>query len=363
MKIDILSYRLHNQRLSQTEFTSPAEVVSWFGAVQAQDFAGAKWAVGQRVRNATEAEIDRAFNEGKILRTHVMRPTWHFVAPADLRWLLKLTGPRVHAANGYQYRSLEISSSLRQQSHKIFEKTLKGGNHLTREELALALKQAGISPEDQLKITYLVLSSELDGIICSGPRRGRQFTYALLEERVPPGRDLARDEALAELTRRYFTSHGPASLADFAWWSGLTGADAKSGLEMVRAELTGETVSGQIYWFKDLGEIDKESSPAIHLLPDYDEYGVGYTDRSLIYDTMHDGLLDARGSFIAQYVIVINGQIKGTWKRTLQRNSVTVEINPFQPLKKAETNAVQQAAERYAKFLELPCTLNFGQAR
>ncbi len=184
--MDIPSYRLHNQRLSQTELTSPVEVVTWFGAVQAQDYAGAKWALGLRLMNATEAEIDRAFDEGKILRTHVMRPTWHFVAPADLRWLLKLTAPRVHAANGYQYRALEISASLMQRSQTIFEKALSGGKYLAREELALALKQAGISSEDQLKITYLVLSSELDGLICSGPRRGRQFTYALLEERVPP---------------------------------------------------------------------------------------------------------------------------------------------------------------------------------
>jgi hypothetical protein len=362
MKIDILSYRLHNQRLSQTEFTAPVEVVSWFGAVQAQDFAGAKWALGQRLKDATEAEIDRAFNEGKIFRTHVMRPTWHFVAPADLRWLLKLTAPRVHVANGYQYRALEISSSLMQQSQTIFEKALSGGKHLSREELAVALRQAGISSEDQLKITYLVLSSELDGLICSGPRRGKQFTYALLEERVPPARTLSRDKALAELTRRYFTSHGPATLQDFVWWSGLTSADAKNGLEMLGAELASERISDQMYWFRDVGQVTKESSPAVHLLPDYDEYGVGYTDRSFIYDTSHDDLLDARGSFIAQYIIVIDGQIRGTWKRTVKKNSVAVEINPFRALKKAETNAVTQAVEGYAKFLDLPCTLAWNKA-
>jgi len=362
MKIDILSYRLRNQLLSQTELTSPVEVVIWFGAVQAQDFAGAKWALGQRVKDATEAEIDRAFNEGKILRTHVMRPTWHFVAPADLRWLLKLTAPRVHAANGYQYRALEISSSLMQQSQTIFEKALRGGKYLTREELALALKQAGISSDDQLKITYLVLSSELDGVICSGPRRGKQFTYALLEERLPPSHDMARDEALAELTRRYFSSHGPATLQDFIWWSGLTSADAKSGLEMLGAELARERISGQLYWFRELGEVTKESSPAVHLLPDYDEYGVGYTDRTLTYDTIHDSLLDARGSFIAQYIIVIDGQIKGTWKRTIRKNSVIVEINPFRTLKKAEKKEVTRAAEGYAKFLGLPCTLAWNEA-
>jgi hypothetical protein len=362
MKFDILSYRLHNQRLSQTEFTSPAEVVSWFGAVQAQDFAGAKWAVGQRVSNTTEAEIDRAFDEGKILRTHVMRPTWHFVAPADLRWLLKLTAPRVHAMNGYQYRSLDISPSLMQRCQTIFEKSLRGGKFLTREELALALKQAGVPSKDQLKITYLVLSSELDGILCSGPRRGKQFTYALLEERVPPARDLARDEALAELTRRYFTSHGPATLQDFVWWSGLTTTDARRGMEMVRAEFGRETISDQIFWFRDGDKITPEKLPAVHLLPDYDEYGVGYTDRTLIYDTTHDSLLDARGSFLAQYIIVIDGQIRGTWKRTLKRKSVEVEMSPFRALKKTEAKAVLQEMERYAKFLDLPCTMTWNES-
>jgi hypothetical protein len=363
MKNDILTHRLHNQCLSQTSFTDPARVVSWFGAVQAQDFAGAKLALGQRMRNPTEAEIDRAFDKGKILRTHVMRTTWHYVAPADIRWLLKLTAPRVHTANGYQYRALGISSSLIHQSQKILEKALKGGKYLTREELASALEQAGISSEIQLKITYLVLSSELDGILCSGPRRGKQFTYALLEERVPPAQALDREAALAELTRRYFTSHGPATLPDFVWWSGLTSTDAKSGLEMVRAELTSEKISDQLYWFKDVGEIKKESSPAIHLLPDYDEYGIGYTDRTLIYDTIHDSLLDARGSFLAQYIIVIDGQIRGTWKRTLKRNSVMVEVNPFRALKKTEMKAVTQAVEDYAGFLDLPYTLAWNGAR
>ncbi len=361
MKFDILSYRLYNQRLSQTGFVSPAEVVSWFGAVQAQDYAGAKWALGQRTKNATEAEIDTAFDEGKILRTHVMRPTWHFVAPADIRWLLKLTAARVHAANGYQYRALEIDPALRSRSQTVMEKALRGGKYLTRDEIAETLTQAGISSQIQLKVTYLVLSGELDGLLCSGPRRGKQFTYALLEERVPPGQHLDRNEALAELTRRYFTSHGPATILDFVWWSGLTSAEAKSGLEMVRSEFAREIIADQTYWFKDGGVVSREKSPAIHLLPDYDEYGVGYTDRRLIYDSSNDGLLDARGAFLAQYTLAIDGQIMGTWKRTLKKNSVTIEVVPFRALKKSETKAIVEAGERYGKFLELPVLFLFQE--
>jgi hypothetical protein len=359
MRIDIPLYRLHNQLLSQTSFTDPAEVVSWFGAMQSQDFAGAKWAVGQRLPGATETEIDRAFNEGRILRTHVMRPTWHFVVPADIRWLLKLTAPRVHAANGYQYRALGIDPVLMSRSQSIIEKTLKGGNHLTREELAASLEQAGITSDIQLKVTYLVLSSELDGLICSGPRRGKQFTYALLEERVPSVPTLDREQALAELTRRYFSSHGPATLQDFTWWSGLTNAEARNGIETVQSQLTCETIDDQKYWFSETGKMTTERSLAVHLLPDYDEYGVGYADRGHIYNTSHDGHLDSRGSFIAQYIVVIDGLIVGTWKRTLKKNLVSIEVVPFREWKKNEMSAIQERGEQYGKYLGLPVSIEF----
>jgi hypothetical protein len=354
MKIDILAYRLHNQCLSQTIFSEPVQVVSWFGAVQAQDYAGAKWALGQRLPNTTETQIDKAYDEGKILRTHIMRPTWHFVAAEDIRWLLKLTAARVHAAMGSVHRSLGIDSTLIHRSQTVVENTLRGGQFLTREELSLALKQAGISSDNQLKITYLIGSGEVDGLLCSGPRRGKQFTYALLEERVPSTRRRDHDEALAELTRRYFTSHGPATLQDFVWWSGLTVADAKSGLEMIGTELASERIDDQTYWFKDIGEIKKERSPAVHFLPDYDEYGIGYTDRALVYDNSNDKFLDARGAFLAQYTLMIDGQIMGTWKPTLKKNSVTMEVVPFRALHKGEIKAMVAAGEKYGKFLGLP---------
>ena len=353
MRTNIPFYRLHNQCLSQTDLAEPAEVVRRFGAVQAQDFAGAKWAVGQRLKTATEAEIDLAFNEGKILRTHIMRPTWHFVAPADIRWLLKLTAPRVHAANAYQYRSLDIGPALISRSQTVLENALKGGKYLTRGQLVLVLHRAGISSENQLKITYLILSSEVDGLICSGPRLGKQFTYALLEERVPSVPPLSHADALAEITRRYFTSHAPATLQDFVWWSGLTSADAKSGMEMAGSQLASETIDGQTYWSMECPEIKNERAPLIHLLPDYDEYGVGYADRSLIYDNSHDKRLDGRGSFLAQYILVIDGSVMGTWKRTMKKNAVSIEVAPFRELKKSEARAVHEAGERYGKFLGL----------
>ncbi len=210
--------RLHNQLLIQHPFDQPNEVVAWLGAVQAQEYGHAKWALGMRLPGATDVDVERAIAEGSILRTHVMRPTWHFVTSADIRWMLELTGPRVHALNAYYYRQQGLDDALFARSNAVLAKALAGGNYLTRPELQAALAGAGIVADGGLRASYLMMRAELDMLICSGPRRGKQFTYALLDERAPAASSLPRDEALAELTRRYFTSHGPATLKDFAWW-------------------------------------------------------------------------------------------------------------------------------------------------
>jgi hypothetical protein len=225
--------RVYNQRLEGPKFQRPGDVVAWFGAVQAQEYALAKWALGLRMEYATDDIIEQAFTDGAILRTHVMRPTWHFVTPADIRWILELTAPRVHAANGTMYRRLELEDALFGRSDEIIARAVEGGRHLTRAELGAALSVAGIDTTNGMRLGYIVHHAELEGVVCSGPRRGRQHTYALIAERAPQARRLARDEALAELTRRYFTSHGPATVKDFAWWSGLTIADVKAGLAML----------------------------------------------------------------------------------------------------------------------------------
>ena len=222
MKIlDIAQHSLHNQYLSSSGFKEPADVVKWFGAVQAQDYSGAKWALGLRLQSATDDAVEKAFGDGNILRTHVMRPTWHFVAPADIRWLLKLTAPRVNAVNGYYYRKFELDDAVFKKSNKALTKALRGGKQLTRDTLRNAVQQAGVATDDLVRSAYILIRAELDGLICSGARKGKQFTYSLLDERQPNSATLERDEALAELTRRYFTSHGPATLQDFVWWSGL----------------------------------------------------------------------------------------------------------------------------------------------
>jgi hypothetical protein len=354
--LDIIGHRLHNQCISASPFRKPSEVVTWLGAVQAQDYAGAKWALGLRLQHATDANIEQAMTDGSILRTHVLRPTWHFVVPEDIRWLLALTAPRVHATNAYYYRMLELDKAIFTRSNTALAKALRDGQQLTRAELASILRQADIAI-DGLRLVHLIIAAELDGIICSGARRGKQFTYALLDDRVPLTKTLERDEALAELARRYFISHGPATEDDFMWWSGLTKADVRSGLEMVKQQMAHEVIDRRTYWFAASEPPAQIGLKDAALLPNYDEYIVGYTDRSAIFDSSHSDKLDARANPLFQNTIVVNGRIAGTWKRILKKQAVVIETNLFTQLTEAENRSVSLAVRKYGEFLELPVAL------
>ena len=357
--LDIAHQRLHNQLITRRTFEKPGDVVEWLGAVQAQDYAAAKWAVGLRLQGTTDDDIEQAFTRGAILRTHLMRPTWHFVSPSDIRWILALTAPRVNAVNAYYYRKLALDDAVFMHSNAVLAKALQGGKQLTRPELASVLQQAGIATDDLQRFTHIMMRAELDGIVCSGARRGKQFTYALLDERAPQARTLDRDEALAEFARRYFTSHGPATLQDFVWWSGLTVADARAGLEMVTSQLMHEVVDGQTYWFSMSTPPAKDLSQAAYLLPNYDEYIVGYTDRSAVFDASHTNKLDPRGNVLFNHTIVMDGQVVGTWKRTIKKDAVMITPSLLTPLNDAETRAFAAAANRYGAFLDMSVNLTF----
>ena len=352
-RLNIARDRLHNQRIGAATLRTPGEVVGWLAAVQAQDYAGAKWALGLRMQSATDNDIERAFAEGSILRTHLIRPTWHFVTPMDIRWMLALTAPRVHAINASMYRKLELNRAILERSNATLSQALQGERQLTRDELRNVLEEAGIVAGGGLRLAYIIMSAELDEVICSGARRGKQFTYALLDERAPHVKSLEREEALAELTRRYFLSRGPATVRDFAKWSGLTIADARRGLDEVKAQLRKEVVDDQAYWFSSSMPSGKDVSPVACLLPAYDEYLSGYKDRSAIGDAEVGVRLAALGNALSG-IIVVDGQIVGAWKRTLRKNAVVIEADLFIRLTEAEDYAVNQAAQKYGEFLELP---------
>jgi hypothetical protein len=349
---DIAARRLHAQRLTGEPFASAVEAVRWLGAVQSQDYGGAKWALGQRTAGAVERDIDLLFDEGVILRTHVLRPTWHFVLPDDIRWLLELTGPRIRAGLAGRYRQLEIDDGVAARACEVFTAVLAGGRSLTRAELGEVLLGAGISPEGQ-RLPHLLARAELEGLVTSGPRRGKQHTYALLEERAPAARSLDRSEALAELATRYFRSHGPAQVQDFVWWSGLTVAAARSAVALAGAALGHEVVEGRDYWF------DAEAGPPCpaageaHLLPNFDEYTVGYRDRAAAMHVDHP----VEPIVILSNVVTIGGRVRGAWRRTVAGGGVRVEVQLLDRIGPVEEAAVQEAGDRLGRFLECPVVL------
>jgi len=347
---DVPHTRLHHQRLTSPQFKTPADVVSWLGAVQAQEYSPAKWAIGQRMRRATDEAIERAFAAGEILRTHVLRPTWHFVAPADIRWMLELTGPRVKATIASYARHVSLDDAAFKRSRKVLATALRDGRHLTRGELRQTFQRAGI-PADGLRAVLLLMRAELDGLICSGPRAGKAFTYALLEERVPKSQALSRDEALIELARRYFTSRGPATLQDFVWWSGLTTADARRGIEMAGSDLSRHVIDGSVCWLPSSMRAVRRPAGAAHLLPVYDEYLVAYKDRSAVVDSRH---CKPGTNLLFGSTFVVNGRVAGTWKSTPSEHGTIVTLSAFAPLSDRVRRAVAQAARRYGAFLERP---------
>lgn len=338
--------RLHRHGLTHRPFASAEAVVAWLGAVQAQDFHGAKWSLGLRMQQATDQGIEQAFNEGQILRTHMMRPTWHFVTPADLRWIMQLTAPRVHAVNAYMYRKLELDDAVLAQSHKVIIKALQSEQYLTREELGAHLNAAGISA-DGMRLGYIVHHAELALIVCSGPRKGKQFSYALVDDRAPQPPRFMGDEALAELTRRFFTGHAPAMIEDFAWWSGLTKADVRKGLEILRSELFSEVIDGKVYWFSPDVELSSQS-PAGMLLPFFDEYTIAYKDHTVFLAAEH---AEQAQTMLLGGSIVVNGQVLGSWRRTFTRKETLIELACFRSMTAPELEVIDAAVKQFGDFV------------
>lgn len=343
---DIRHQRLFQQGLIETPFSTPEEVVAWLGAVQAQEYGPAKWSLGMRTQTAADDVIEQAFNKGRILRTHMMRPTWHFVTPEDIRWIMELTAPRVHALNAYMYRKLELDEALLVRCNDLLAGILEGGKYLTRKEIGLRLAEHGIEANGN-HLGYILHYAELELVVCSGPRRGKQQTYALLDERAPQGKSLVGDEALAELTHRYFTGHGPATDGDFAWWSGLTLTDVRQGLDMVRSDLNHEVIDDQTYWFARDMELRAKPEQAAFLLPTYDEFLIGYAS----FDRARRAGLPDGVDLSFDSTIVVEGLVVGSWRRTFKTSEVVIELALSRDLTLSERKAVDAAVERFGAFM------------
>jgi hypothetical protein len=340
-----------NQRLLGSTLKTPAEVVRWLGAVQAQEYAMARWAIGLRVPRTTDNTVGQACDEGQILRTHVLRPTWHFVVPEDIRWMLELTAPRIRSAMAYNDRQFSIDARLIRRAETVIEKALRDESPRTRVELKEILAKHRIIAEGP-RLAHLLIHAELDALICSGPRRGKQATYALLEQRAPTASRRSRADALGELGRRYFASRGPATAHDFAWWSGLTVTDAHAAIEALGSEFIQETFAGRRFIWRD-SPLPRSAASANFFLPDYDEYGIAYKDRTDFFaPTRATGAADRHVAF--NRMIVLGGAMRGSWRRTDSSTGIAIDAAMFSPVTTEDRRVLAGAAKSLGKFFGKP---------
>jgi hypothetical protein len=348
--------RLYNQQLEQTSFKLPGEILAWMGAVQGQDYAGAKWSLGLRLSVSSDAGVEQAIDDRAIVRSWALRGTLHFVAAEDLHWLISLVAGGLIRGNARRYRELELDERTLARSNDLLAKALQGGAQRSRPELFSILEQNGISTQGQRGV-FMLQRASLEGLICQGVTQRNQPTFFSLDELLPKAKTMERDEALAELARRYFTSRGPATLQDFVWWSGLSSADARAGLDAIQSQFINETRDGQTYWLSSSIPTVQDSPLTVYLLPGFDEYLLAYKDRSASLDEpRYKRLTPTNGMLPA--TMVINGRVVGTWKRIFKKDTAVITPNPFDALNDDEGYAFAAAAKRYGEFMGMKAVIS-----
>ncbi len=368
MGIDLLEVarlRLRNQRVTGEKLKTSADVVVWLGCVQSQEYSLAKWSLGMRVPEGSlhDADVDAALARGEILRTHILRPTWHFVAPADIRWIMRLTAPRVLAGSAHRMRWLELDDDTVSRANDVMARALEGGKQLTRPELQQELKRAGLHPDGQ-RIAYMVIAAEMGCILASAAPRGTKQTYALLDEFAPPTaadkQPFDRDQALAALTLRYFTSHGPATIADFTWWSGVSQVETRRGLAINGMALEPIDAAGERFWWAgDRGGSAAPApvSPTVHLMQAYDEYVVAYKSPRTPINVagLTSPAVLQRPPFY--HAVFVDSQVVGFWRRLNANTGYRVETTMLRQLSPREQDAFDAELERYSAFVQQPVEL------
>ena len=347
--------RLARQGITVPRFESAEAVVRWLGAVQSQEYDVARWSLGQRAIGESDASVEHALAEGRILRTHVMRPTWHFVSPEDIRWMVELSGPRIRRAMAYYDRQLDLDAKTLARCHKAIVTALADAGSMTRAQAGAALSAAGIEASGQ-RLGHILMHAELACLVCSGPRKGKQQTYALFDQRVPGSPSLPRDEALAELTRRFFTGHGPASAKDFSVWANLTLSDVRRGLEMLGPEVDSFAAGGFTLHLIDKTPLPAQDPPRGHLIQGYDEYIMGYYETKAVFGYGSFGsVLD--GGRTLTHALLIDGRVVGHWRRNQAPRALAIDLQLYRRLDGTEIQAVEAAIERYGEFVGLPASL------
>lgn len=349
--VRIPTLRLFNQKIIAGHFDNPGDLIAHLGAVQAQDYPMSKWAFGVRLPNATDTSIEAALDAGELVRTHVLRATWHIVSGQDVRWMLALTSKYIKASAAIRDREMGIDSALYTRTNNLIAKALEGGKNLTREEIMQELEKGGVETNSS-RAVHFMMNAEQDGIVCNGVMKGKKQTYALLDEKVKPGLVLSREEALANLAGRYFSSHAPATLHDFHWWSGLPMSEARLGLESIKRSLESFESGGKTYFMSENAQHAAAPESSVFFLPAFDEYTVSYKDRSTVFDPQwHKNAITSNGIF--KPIIVRDGLVIGIWKRTVQKNKLVVDVEFFDPADSLELGVMEKAVAGFGKFLGL----------
>ncbi|MCE6992324.1 winged helix DNA-binding domain-containing protein [Dyadobacter sp. CY323] len=346
---DIIRFRLHNLLVSSNRFASPAETVSWLGAVQAQDYFGAKWSLGLRITGLKEQSVDDAIANRSIVRTWPMRGTLHFVAAEDARWMLKLLTPRIIAGSAGRHRQLELDDKTFDKSKDLLISAMQGGKQFMRNEVYKLLQENGISTSGQRGMHIIGFLAQSQ-ILCHGSHNDKQPTYVLMDDWVPKTAEMNREEALHELAIRYFKSHGPATISDFVWWTGLRISEAKQAINLGSSSLKSVEVDGNKYLYHE-EMTEKTDADAVFLLPGFDEYILGYTDRNPVVDKIHAPKIIPGKNGVFAPTIISNGKVEGTWKRTLVKDAVQMNLSPFGKLSLAKKKAIEVQCKEFAKFL------------
>lgn len=346
----IANLRLENLHLSGGKYKNPTDLVSYMGALQAQDYYMSKWAAGIRIKEIGEKEIQATLDKGEILRTHLLRPTWHLVASKNIYWLKNLSAARIKSALSSRDKELELNEKIYSKSLKIMEGLLSNGRHLTAKEISLELQKKKIDTGNN-RASHIFIRGEIEGLICSGVLKENQQTYALLSERVPHKYELSKAESIIKLAELYFTSRGPASLQDFVWWSGLSLKDARDGLEAIKTKLTSVKYEEQVLWFKDSGIESIPEKKQAFLLPAFDEFIISYKDRSAVIPHAYKSkAITINGLF--RPVILINGEAAGIWKRTIGKEMVTIETEFFENPDRSTQKYLSQAIDEFSNYVE-----------
>lgn len=358
--MNIAALRLHNQHILNSSLSSPEEAVKWFGAVQAQEYLFSLWALGLRIPGSTEASIKEAISSRKIVRTWPMRGTIHYVPAEDAAWMTALTARRVNQKFKNQLEKMGLPHTTVLAAKPLLIKALENGDHLTRAELYETLEQGGIHDAKKFGL-FIVAYWAQEGLLCFGIHRGKQPTFTLLERWIPNQRTLELGESLAELTRRYFQSHGPATLHDFAWWSGLTIAEAKQGIELTGSFLVSHEYEDKQYFTAASFDVSQlVSAEGGLLLPCFDEYTVSYKDRSAAVDKEN---LITYGYGVNWNNIIINGRIAGAWKRTVKSKEVIIELQPVRTLTKKEIAQLSAKAAEFGRFIGTPVQVSVAEPK